>query len=123
MKILIPVDGSEYSMRAVTFAAGLLKRSSDMEALLLSVIYPFQESNAGSILENARKIFGENSDRVKELILEGEPAETIIAYAKENKIEMIVMGRRGMGAIKGMVLGSVSYKVLSAVNIPVTIVK
>ncbi|WP_027366129.1 universal stress protein [Desulfotruncus alcoholivorax] len=123
MKILIPVDGSEYSTRAVTFAADLLKRASDMEAVLLSVIYPFKDSNAGSILENARESFGKNSTRVKAIILEGEPAETIIKYAKENGIEMIIMGRRGLGTIKGMVLGSVSYKVLSGVNIPVTIVK
>ena len=123
MKMLIPVDGSEYSMRAVAFAAKLLKSSSEMEAILLSVIYPFTESKAGSILEHARKSFGTSSTKVKELILEGEAAETIIKYARENGIELIVMGRRGLGTIKGMVLGSVSYKVLSGVNIPVTIVK
>ncbi|SFG53887.1 Nucleotide-binding universal stress protein, UspA family [Desulfotomaculum arcticum] len=123
MKILIPIDGSEYSTRAVCFAAGLLKKCCDMEAVLLSVTYPFKESNAGSILENARKSFGENSARVRELILEGEPAESIIKYAKENEIELVIMGRRGLGTIKGMMLGSVSYKVLSGVNIPVTIVK
>lgn len=49
-------------------------------------------------------------------------AEGIVEYAEDNGIEIIVMGRRGLGALRGM-LGSVSYAVLHQADIPVLTVK
>ena len=50
------------------------------------------------------------------------PAYGICEYAADNKIDMIVMGRRGLGALRAM-LGSVSYAVLHECDIPVVTVK
>lgn len=50
------------------------------------------------------------------------PADALTRYAEKNDIDLIVMGRRGLGAIRGM-LGSVSFGVLRATEIPVLTVK
>ena len=50
------------------------------------------------------------------------PADTITHYAEKNDVDLIVMGRRGLGAIRGM-LGSVSFGVLRSTEIPVLTVK
>lgn len=45
------------------------------------------------------------------VVNEGDPAETIITYAKDHGMDIIIMGSRGLGKFKGLVLGSVSHKV------------
>ncbi len=55
-------------------------------------------------------------------VLGGRPQEVIHEYAEENDFDCIVMGRRGLGAIRGA-LGSVSYSVLRSTELPVLIVK
>lgn len=58
----------------------------------------------------------------KEAIVAAKAAEGICKYANDNNVDMIVMGRRGLGAI-GAMLGSVSYSVLHQMSIPVVTVK
>ena len=41
----------------------------------------------------------------------GHPAESIVAYAKAEEADLIVMGRRGLGSVSGLLMGSVSHKV------------
>lgn len=52
----------------------------------------------------------------------GKTADGIVDFAEEHGVEIIVMGRRGLGALRGM-LGSVSYAVLHEADIPVLTVK
>jgi len=78
---------------------------------------------AGMALEKARNAFINEGLPVQTELLEGEPADTIIKYALEQKIDNIIIGQRGLGALKSFVLGSVSQKVLHNANIPVTIIK
>ena len=59
---------------------------------------------------------------VKIEVLGGHAQEIIAAYAKRHDCDCIVMGRRGLGAIRGA-LGSVSYAVLRSTDLPVLIVK
>lgn len=59
---------------------------------------------------------------VKEVIISPKAADGICKYAKDNEVDMIVMGRRGLGAF-GAMLGSVSYSVLHQMKIPVVTVK
>jgi nucleotide-binding universal stress UspA family protein len=57
-------------------------------------------------------------------IEKGAPAATIERIVQEEKIDHVVMGRRGLGGIRGLVLGSVSTQVLQlAIDVPVTLVK
>lgn len=61
--------------------------------------------------------------RVEKLVVFGDPAEEIIRYAEENDYDIVVMGSRGAGPLRGVLLGSVSYKVLNSARCPVLIVK
>ncbi|MBF7083800.1 universal stress protein [Desulfallas sp. Bu1-1] len=123
MKILVPLDGSENSMRAVEYALSLAKKCPGVKVGLISVVYPFTSTQAGTSMEKARELFTREGVKVSTEILEGDPAETIIKYVNDHGIDTVIMGSRGMGALRGMVLGSVSYKVLGNVHVPVTIVK
>jgi nucleotide-binding universal stress UspA family protein len=53
----------------------------------------------------------------------GTPAEAIVRYAQEQRIDQIVMGAQGQDALSTLLLGSVVSKVLHLANMPVTIVK
>jgi nucleotide-binding universal stress UspA family protein len=53
---------------------------------------------------------------VETVQLAGDPAETIIEYAKDHGFDMIVIGSRGLGKVKGFLLGSVSSKVCHAAD-------
>ncbi len=59
---------------------------------------------------------------VTDVYVSSKVAEGIVEYAEEHGSEIIVMGRRGLGALRGM-LGSVSYAVLHQADIPVLTVK
>mgnify|MGYP000500567939 FL=1 len=54
--------------------------------------------------------------------LSGSPVEGIAEYVDNHNIDLVVMGRRGLGALRGM-LGSVSFGVLRSVDVPVLTVK
>lgn len=62
------------------------------------------------------------NDIAVEFLEETEPGEQIVAYAEENGCDLIIMGSRGLGAIRG-ILGSVSSHVLREATMPVLIVK
>ena len=55
-------------------------------------------------------------------VVKGSPHDAITVYADEGDYDCIVMGHRGMGAVRGM-LGSVCYSVLHKTNVPVLVVK
>lgn len=60
---------------------------------------------------------------VETVVYYGDPAEQIIAFAGKRKCDLIIMGCRGIGTLRGVILGSVSQKVLHGTQCPVLIVK
>ena len=56
-------------------------------------------------------------------MLHGRPADEIIRYAEESGADLLVMGSRGLGALREFALGSVSHKVLTHAKCPVLVVK
>jgi nucleotide-binding universal stress UspA family protein len=52
--------------------------------------------------------------KVKGLVEDGDPAHRIVEIAKRENVDLIVMGRRGLGDLKGLLLGSVTHKVAQA---------
>ena len=84
-----------------------------------------------SVVEEANKKLHEHIDAllkglmsriIIEMLEETVPAEQIVTYANEHSCDLIVMGSRGLGALRGM-LGSVSSYVLRHAEMPVLIVK
>jgi len=63
----------------------------------------------------------ENID-IQIAVVGGHPQEAITQYANDGEFDCIVMGRRGLGALRGA-LGSVSFAVLRSVELPVLVVK
>ncbi len=67
---------------------------------------------AESILRNAKeKAEKAGAKKVQTAIGTGDPATSILGFAKRRKVDMIVIGTRGLGKLKGTILGSVSRKV------------
>ena len=126
-RILVPMDGSEQSHKAIAFVADLARHYNATIYLLhvfkLTVIpeglgeYVVSDREQLRALGNKIVATSEDEakkhgiDRIKATVVEGDPAERIIDYAKEHNVDIIVMGSRGMGTFKGLLLGSVSNKV------------
>jgi nucleotide-binding universal stress UspA family protein len=79
-------------------------------------------AHAREALDRARRILDEQEVEADEEILEGEAPEQIAELAKTRDAQVIVVGSRGLGAVKGALLGSVSSGVLHRADRPVLVV-
>jgi nucleotide-binding universal stress UspA family protein len=69
------------------------------------------------IVEKARKaVEAKGVKDVKTQVVDGNPVDNILAAAEHEKADLIVMGRRGLGNVAGMLMGSVSHKVSHLVD-------
>lgn len=142
-KILVPVDGSEGSWRALSTAVQLGEKFAS-ELLVVNVIQPYNNAALLAVpLDHATVTQGNNElERVGDKVLEmaeerlagypnkveftlevGHPSERIIALAKKANADAIVIGSRGLSGIAEFFLGSVSSKVSQYASVPVLIVK
>jgi nucleotide-binding universal stress UspA family protein len=138
-RFLVPVDGSEYAMRALRYAIGRA-RESQAEIHVLHVEPPplYQEARLYAMREDIAKIHQEAhqrllQDAVAELqqagvahashLAEGEVANAIAKFADSQRMDEIIMGTRGMTAFGQMLMGSVASRVVHFVKIPVTLLK
>jgi len=128
LKILIPVDGSSYSMKGVEHIACLtapLKESLDRITLLKVInmaLYMERlkggtdpEGEAQQILNDAGAVFlnaGFAQNLIETKVAIGNPAEEILKEADQGEVNLIVMGRKGRTALKDIMLGGVSSTVL-----------
>ena len=134
--ILVPVDGSEGSDRA---AAQAIVMAEACEAKL-SFLYVANINQlainaclSDAILEAVTKAGNVILDRAMEMVPTGidkeafsetgSPAVVILDFATNNHVDMIVMGSRGLGLVKGVLLGSVSQYVVEQSHCPVLVVK
>ena len=143
-KLLIPVDGSANSERAVRYVVELAKEICVLHVDLLNVqpavdawevkrflreeeIKAMQESMAEEATRAARAMLDEAGISYQLHHAVGEVAKTIVEFVNDSNkaagCNQIVMGTRGMGSLQGLLLGSTSTKVLHLVNVPVTLVK
>jgi nucleotide-binding universal stress UspA family protein len=134
-KILVPLDGSEGAGRALETALELAERF-DAELSLLCVFRHHSPLEASLSMVRARGPMDRPDDALKgyagdivaaakaraiaagvtpteAIIKRGQPARSIVEFAKDRGIDAIVMGSRGTGDMEGLLLGSVSHKVTS----------
>lgn len=140
MKILLPVDGSAQSDRAVRHVIATVRNCEDREIHLVNVQAPIdapevrshmtageieamQETRGGDTLASARALLEAAGIAYTPAVLLGPVAETLARYASEQRCEKIVMGSRGLGAISSVLLGSVTQRLLQLTDLPVTLVK
>ena len=144
-KMVVPVDGSETSWRALRQAVELGVKFAGSEIIVLTVIQPYNnaallavpldhnvisQSNAdmerigNEVLKQAREIVGPNYPGKVSFEMEvGHPSERILAVTKESGADAIIIGSRGLSGIAEFFLGSVSSKISQYSNVPVLIVK
>ncbi len=138
--ILIPVDGSDASVRAAKAAVAAAAEMGGAKLHLITVHPPiisgnvkrffsaealndyYQDEGRNALLP-AKTALDEAGVSYEESIEVGPVAQTIADFAKKHQCDHIFMGTRGLGTVTGLVLGSVTIKVLSLVNIPVTLVR
>ena len=137
-KILIAVDGSPHSRRAVEQALRLQGWSPEIH--LLNVQIPIESGHARMFVghedlqdyyreeglaafKEARAILDAAGVPYTHHIAVGHVAQTIAAYAKEKGFDQIVLGSHGRGALTHLLLGSVATDVLRLAEVPVTLVK
>lgn len=132
MKILVPIDGSTHSKKALEFAADLALRYTAKLCILhvlhnspgsdtislgaASVTIEASQENldksARELMEMAKKVATDmGCNDVETTTRGGHPTRQIIRCAKKKGIDVIVLGSRGLSDIKGLLLGSVSHQV------------
>ncbi|RVU53811.1 universal stress protein [Anaerosphaera multitolerans] len=141
MKILIPIDGSKISQKAVATAKKIGEKF-DAKLIILTVIpetsiieqYPsnfpytleIEKANterAEYVLSDVEKELADYPYEVQTIYTSGNPSQQITKFAEEQNVDLIVMGNRGLGAFSRTLLGSVSNKVLNHSNVSVLVVK
>jgi nucleotide-binding universal stress UspA family protein len=139
--LMVPIDGSETSIRALEHAIALAKERNGLELNLLNV-HPdpivYDEIQVyvpmDRLIEEQRKrseaLLAPAAEKAKAAgvaytteIESGDAATIIARRADALGCEGIVMGTRGMGAIANLLLGSVAAKVVHLANVPITLVK
>lgn len=138
-KILVPVDGSENSIRAFSYALYLSKNlNGEITTLHVAdappTVYIQSQKVLDELLEKyakgRNKIFDEYKGlaekediKIKTELALGDPGKEIIKFSLKNQSDIIVMGNRGTGHLKEMFLGSVSNMVIHDTKCPVLLVK
>lgn len=134
--ILVPVDGSAGSDRAVTQAISI----ADLCEAKLNFLYVANINQlainaylSDAIINAVMKAGDVILDRAVNMVPSnikyetfsqtGSPAVTILDFEKELKADLIVMGSRGLGLVKGVLLGSVSQYIVEQATCPVLVVK
>jgi len=143
--VLVSIDGSDASERALETAAGLAS-ADDTPLYILHVIRDMQFPQALSRMAEVEKLVGTRSDmlnfvadkllnqakeaarkagakNVETVKREGDPASRICEVADEKGAGVIVVGTRGLGSVAGALLGSVSRKVSNMAGQNVLIVR
>ncbi len=142
MRVVVAVDGSECSQRAVEH---LIKKRAfyrdpeQLEIHLLNVQHPlhgdvnmfidhdetrrYHHDQGLEALQPARKLLDQAGVKYTFHISLGNPAEVIARYAAEKHCDQIIMGTHGRGMVAGLLLGSTTSKVLHLTSVPLVLVK
>lgn len=134
-RILVAVDGSPYSRQAIPIATELAKRfKSDVFAIHIferelsrAAAFPLETPDeATSVITEAVKALrdaGVNATGEVRHAVSGHAAKQIVETAEDKGSDLIVMGSRGLSDIGGLLLGSVTHKVMQLAHIPVLVVR
>lgn len=141
-KILVATDGSKYSNAAASEAVAIAKRCG--ANLIAASVVPYESISplgivhsemqwelvteesrkaAESNIKNVKEIAEKEDVKIEELILEGRPYEAIINAAKENRVDLIVVGSHGRTGLDRLLMGSVTERIIGHADCAVLVVK
>lgn len=142
-KILVPTDGSATALQAAKSARALAEKFGS-EITLLHIIPNYYslpafstpdtvtipasvmddlETNGKQILEKTKEIFAGFEGKITARLEYGSPAKKTCAIAKDEAFSLIAMGRRGLGGVAELLLGSVSNQIVHAAPCPTLVVQ
>ncbi|MCW5747783.1 MAG: universal stress protein [Alphaproteobacteria bacterium] len=137
--ILVPVDGSENSDRAVRHALGMAKLAPGTVLHLLNVqasvgslvtmfvpkanVESYHREEGEKALASAVKICADAGVKAVTHISVGRPGPVVGEFVRRLGCQSVVMGTRGHGGVAGVLLGSVAQDVIAHVEVPVCLVK
>lgn len=135
--IIVAVDGSEQSYNAVTEAVGVAKRNDTKLTILTvkDINRYYGWASVGTVIETpeldhrAQEILNKAKDIVKNVVaceteeLSGDPKHRIVHFAKDNGVDLIIIGSTGVGFIDKLMLGSTTQYVVSHAPCNVMVVK
>lgn len=139
-KVLVPVDGSAYTDRAIDHLLHEMAATGPLELHLLNVQIPVDSGHARMFvsaedieayhreeglqaLRSARDKLDAAGVDYKWHIAVGSISATILRFAREHAVERIVMGTHGRSALTHLLLGSVASDVSRTADVPVTLIK
>lgn len=143
-RILVPIDGSANSTRALKVASGIAKRY-ESELIIINVIpiptmiaeapissgvelsyYQYAQHDAKQVIDEANKVVqAEGITKVKSSIIQAARSvvQEIIDHASSEKVGLIVIGTRGLGGFRRLLLGSVSGGVVTHASCDVLVIR
>lgn len=139
-KVMIAVDGSAPSFRAVNAAAKMADCIENISLVNVITIqhvisadgqsvdfFPpeyYQElnRNAHEVLNKAEEMLGKHP-HINKIVESGPPAEIILQLLERDHYDLVIVGSRGLNSIERLFLGSVSHKIVSLANCPVMLIK
>jgi nucleotide-binding universal stress UspA family protein len=140
-KILVPLDGSEFSEHALEALINIATSPGDIDIILLEVVEPpvtpywggtgaiseahevqkQAETSAAAYLSKLASRLKKKKLSVKTAVVAGIPADVILDYANQNSVDLIIMSTHGRSGISRWFFGSVAEKVTRHATIPVLI--
>jgi nucleotide-binding universal stress UspA family protein len=141
MKILFPTDGSDYSMEALGHLVARLRWFAGLVEIAVINVHPhlpyaravawagkeaatrYYDDEGDAALAPASALLGDHGTGYTLVKKIGDPAHEIVKYAGEWGAEVIAMGRHGQSVIAGVLLGSVTQKVIATSPIPALVLK
>ncbi|MBI1848427.1 MAG: universal stress protein [Candidatus Rokubacteria bacterium] len=145
-EILVAVDGSPDGIEAARFVAALPLPPTSRIRLLAAIEPPYAPRTAPgfikptlraainemvaerrtemeTMLARVEERFRDTAPVIRRLVVVGHPADEVVSAANQPGVGLVVVGARGLGAVKRLVLGSVSERVLHHAECPVLIVR
>jgi nucleotide-binding universal stress UspA family protein len=140
MKILLAVDGSDYTNRMLSYLIAHKEWSKAGHAFTVfhavlpvphraaafagpDLVHGYYEDDARTVLEPVRSLLAEHGIEARFEHRIGHPAEEISSFAQKGQFDLLIMGSRGHGTLANLVLGSVANKVLAGCTVPVLLVR
>jgi nucleotide-binding universal stress UspA family protein len=123
-RILLATDGSACSMRAAASAAAIAARSSQPVTVVSVVSSPdVDRDRAAANVDAAAAVLRAAGVDVTGCTVEGKAHDAILATGRDVHADLIIVGRRGLGAFERLLLGSTSERVAGFADCPVLIVR
>ena len=137
-RILVPTDGSDRALKAARLAA-VMAREAGAEVILLNavpvpqslvmvagigqdIVEDYIEKLGRDALAGAEAVFREEGVGVETKVVVGAASEVIVEQARVLGADVVVMGKRGLGELHGILVGSVSDRVAHRLPVPLLLV-